>query len=215
MGCVVQVGDPHQQIYSFMGAVDAMQRVREQLEGQPGNLLVLRSLRRSFRFGPQIASVGNAILRVKQERRTVLGMRALAHRHVSHVVHAAGALHCQLRRRDSDDKHDEGPLAVLCRSNWGLLKVALQCTDLRPGVKLAFVGGVETLKLELVQDTFHLLAGHAGEVKNAYLRAFASPRGGGFKALVKVAEMTGDVELGEAASTLVLPRSAGFSRRRV
>jgi hypothetical protein len=95
------VGDPHQQIYSFMGAVDAMQRVRKQLEGQPGNLLVLRSLRRSFRFGPQIASVGNAILRVKQERRSVLGMRAHAHRYLSPVVHAAGALRCQLRRRDS------------------------------------------------------------------------------------------------------------------
>jgi len=100
------VGDPHQQIYSFMGAVDAMQRVREQLEGQPGDLLVLRSLRRSFRFGPEIASVGNAILRVKQERRSVLGMRALAHRHTSPVVHAAGALHCQLRRRDSKRQGD-------------------------------------------------------------------------------------------------------------
>jgi hypothetical protein len=114
----------------------------------------------------------------------------------------------------SDDKYDEGPLAVLCRSNSGLLNVALQCTDLRPGVKLAFVGGVETLKLELVQDTFHLLAGHAGEVKNAYLRAFASPRGGGFKALVKVADVTGDVELGELPWTIVTARSGAFRTYR-
>jgi F-box protein 18 (helicase) len=114
----------------------------------------------------------------------------------------------------SDDQNDEGPLAVLCRSNSGLLNVALQCTDLRPGVKLAFVGGVETLKLDLVQDMFHLLAGHAGEVKNAYLRAFASPRGGGFKALVKVADVTGDVELGELACTLVPPRNGGFRTHR-
>jgi hypothetical protein len=44
-----------------------MQRVRDVLADQPARLL-LRSLTRSFRFGAAIASVGNAILRVKQVR---------------------------------------------------------------------------------------------------------------------------------------------------
>jgi hypothetical protein len=68
----------------------------------------------------------------------------------------------------------------------------LQCLDMRAKVKLAFVGGVETLKLELVEDTFHLLDENRnpGSIKNAYLRAFAAPGRGGFKALVRPAWKT-------------------------
>ncbi|MES1927404.1 UvrD-helicase domain-containing protein [Salinisphaera sp. T31B1] len=54
---VIYVGDTHQQIYSFRGAVDAMQKI---------TALEL-PLTHSFRFGPVIADLANAILCEKKK----------------------------------------------------------------------------------------------------------------------------------------------------
>ena len=72
-GCAkILVGDPHQEIYSFMGAKNAMAEVTASV---PKERIVERHLRRSFRFGGEIAAVANAILRLKGEDARVLGAR--------------------------------------------------------------------------------------------------------------------------------------------
>jgi F-box protein 18 (helicase) len=68
----ILVGDPHQEIYSFMGAKNAMAEVTASV---PKERIVERHLRRSFRFGGEIAAVANAILRLKGEDARVLGAR--------------------------------------------------------------------------------------------------------------------------------------------
>lgn len=63
----ILVGDSHQQIYGFMGAVNALQQVHLSLQDTPGSL-VSCTLTRSFRFGRSIAAVANDILRIKRVR---------------------------------------------------------------------------------------------------------------------------------------------------
>uniref|UniRef100_A0A8C9WAB5 F-box DNA helicase 1 n=1 Tax=Scleropages formosus TaxID=113540 RepID=A0A8C9WAB5_SCLFO len=61
----VLVGDPHQQIYTFRGAVNALQLVQH---------THLYYLTHSFRFGPEIAYVGATILEAcKKVRKTLVG----------------------------------------------------------------------------------------------------------------------------------------------
>jgi len=59
----ILVGDENQSIYSFRGAVDAMQSF-------PG---VRKTLTRSFRFGPSVARAANAVLAQKGETLEVVG----------------------------------------------------------------------------------------------------------------------------------------------
>ena len=72
-GCgKILVGDPHQEIYSFMGAKNAMEAVAASVDA---SLVTERRLSRSFRFGPEIAAVANSILRLAGEDACVLGAR--------------------------------------------------------------------------------------------------------------------------------------------
>lgn len=59
----VFVGDVHQQIYLFRGAINAMGAIKGEQH----------ALTRSFRFGDAIADVATALLREKGERRDVIG----------------------------------------------------------------------------------------------------------------------------------------------
>lgn len=61
---IVWVGDPHQQIYEWRGAIDAMDRVKVDHES---------ALTQSFRFGDNIASQANILLRQLGETRCVIG----------------------------------------------------------------------------------------------------------------------------------------------
>ena len=58
------VGDRHQQIYEWRGAINAMASVDTDAEA---------ALTRSFRFGDSVAAAATSILRVLGEKRTVLG----------------------------------------------------------------------------------------------------------------------------------------------
>jgi hypothetical protein len=71
---IVYVGDRHQQIYEWRGAVNAM----EEIEGCEEAWLT-----ESFRFGPELAEVASAVLGTLGERRRLTGNRALDSRIVS------------------------------------------------------------------------------------------------------------------------------------
>ena len=91
----ILVGDPHQEIYSFMGAKNAMAAVAAAV---PRSRIVERSLARSFRFGYEIASVANSLLRLKGETACVLGARRESGRLAGLCPEA----------RESGKKDDEG-----------------------------------------------------------------------------------------------------------
>lgn len=63
----ILVGDPHQQIYAFRGAQDAMRQIKSQQQSY---------LTYSFRFGSEIAWIANKILRTfKEEKKNLKGIR--------------------------------------------------------------------------------------------------------------------------------------------
>lgn len=99
---VVYVGDEHQQIYSFRGAINAMQRM-------PGIELPLTQ---SFRWGPDVAEVAN---------------RVLAHKSVppKWAIRGTAALHTNLAQVDNSKKH-----ARLYRANRDLIGDALFLEDM-------------------------------------------------------------------------------------
>lgn len=70
---IVLVGDTHQQIYAWRGAVDAMDR----FEGCRAYLT------QSFRFGPEIARATTAVLRTLGETRPIVGDARIASRVVA------------------------------------------------------------------------------------------------------------------------------------
>ncbi len=95
----VYVGDTHQSIYQFRGAVDAMKSV-------PGKALALT---KSWRFGPQIARQANEVLDLLGEPLRVVGGGS------------AGVI--------MDDPHDLDADAVLCRGNAGVVHEVLAGLD--------------------------------------------------------------------------------------
>jgi hypothetical protein len=97
----VWVGDQHQAIYAFMGAVNTIEEL------VASGMLTLR-LTRSFRFGQNIADVANRVLSMKY-RFFPWKFKAGC---IAPVVGAGG-------------KPMEGSEAVLCRSNVGVLQEAL------------------------------------------------------------------------------------------
>eukprot|EP00854_Cymbomonas_tetramitiformis_P025251 gene25251-30823_t len=75
-------------------------------------------------------------------------------------------------------------------------QVAAKCLQLKRRLQLGFVGGIESLKLNLVEGCYFLHTKQWERIKDAFLRGFRSDQGGGgFPALVKLARATGDVEL--------------------
>ncbi|TAM87292.1 ATP-dependent helicase [bacterium] len=99
----IYVGDEHQQIYEFRGAVNALHSL--QLPEYP--------LTRTWRFGERIAALANGILQAKGEARR---LRPSAPRH--DAVQSGFPQACDL---------------VLARTNVGLVEQALRFTDRKAG----------------------------------------------------------------------------------
>lgn len=105
------VGDSAQQIYSWRGAIDALERFAD--EGAR-----MRCLSKSFRFGPAVAARANEWLHILGAPLRLTGHEPLASRLESPLL-------------DAD--------AVLTRSNAGAMGVVME--RLRAGMKVALVGG--------------------------------------------------------------------------
>ena len=175
----ILVGDPHQEIYSFMGAKNAMATVAATVDESK---IVERRLSRSFRFGYEIADVANALLRLKGETACVLRAR----RELPEPVPGGGgaaAVHCLSNAPDvAGDPEDPNitdltlksyapgnqdpngyfgekgqQLAVLCRSNASLFDVASRVLNFGiKDIKLGFVGGLEGQRLGQLEDIWRL-----------------------------------------------------------
>lgn len=101
----VWVGDRHQEIYAFTGAVNAIPLLLERgVRSFP--------LTKSFRFGPEIAEIANRVLSLKCKYFP-------AKYDESSILTIEGA--------GSGD--ETGPVAILCRSNVGVLEEVLDLID--------------------------------------------------------------------------------------
>ncbi|TFI47040.1 ATP-dependent helicase [Diaphorobacter sp. DS2] len=114
---LVIVGDPHQQIYRFRGANDAMSHP---LLADADRMY----LTHSFRFGPQVAFVANALLELKGETRPVVGQGG-ADEVLSSMAY------------ETSERHT----AYINRTVMGVIADAIRSAS--HGLKTYWVGGIE------------------------------------------------------------------------
>jgi len=141
---LIAVGDPHQSIFGFRGAIDAMRRF------EADQTLYLTQ---SFRFGSGLADLANMVLgRLKGERKAIRGV---------------GEPQETLFRVD----HSR-PFAVITRTNVTVFDEAVaRRKDPR---RFHYVGGPQALRFDKILDTYQLWRGCREEVRDAYLRTFGS-----------------------------------------
>ncbi|GAA4649227.1 hypothetical protein GCM10023116_15010 [Kistimonas scapharcae] len=105
---IIFVGDPHQSIYKFRGAINAIDRID----------LPELHLTQSFRYGNSIASFANLILRLKGYKASIKGFQ-------------------ETTIKSTNEYAGEKPLLVICRTNMTVLQYALQCCDSGLSVSIA------------------------------------------------------------------------------
>lgn len=177
----ILVGDPHQQIYTFRGAMNALEQVEH---------THIYYLTQSFRFGAEIAYVGATILGVcKGVNKILVGgkQKGGVCDQVAEDVHAAVHRGVSLIRGDT---------AILARSNVTVFSEAAQLTIRNPTGRIHFVGGVEGIGLDRILDVWYLSMGMSRDrcIKDPLLRAF-SKKDHPYSSLKCYAELTQDSEL--------------------
>lgn len=160
------VGDPHQQIYTFRGAVNALFTV-------PHTHVFY--LTQSFRFGVEIAYVGATILDVcKRVRKKTL----------------VGGSHQSGIRGDT-----KGQVALLSRTNANVFDEAVRVTDGEVPARIHLIGGIKSFGLDRIIDIWILLQPEEERkkrnlhIKDRFIRRWVHKEGfGGFKRYVTAAE---------------------------
>lgn len=138
------VGDRHQQIYRYRGADNALDSVRM----EKATRLYLSN---SFRFGPQVAMVANAILALKGETVPLVG-RGQPGKVCMHIPE--GLSH----------------IAVLHRTVIGAISTAIDFAQ--QGKKIFWVGGIKKYGISDIADVYRLASG--GTVKSKKIRDYGS-----------------------------------------
>ncbi|XP_070709772.1 F-box DNA helicase 1 isoform X2 [Pempheris klunzingeri] len=186
----ILVGDPHQQIYTFKGAVNALQIVDH---------THIYYLTQSFRFGAEIAYVGATILKVcKGVQKILVGGKQKGGVCDETAVKVEAAIRTGVRPC-------QGTTAILSRCNVSVFTEAVRLTDVNPLCRIHFVGGVKSIGLNRILDLWHLMQGAGQEVqrpggqpkfiRDTLIRCFAKKNTNGFWALKKYVEQTEDKEL--------------------
>ncbi|XP_020508172.2 F-box DNA helicase 1 [Labrus bergylta] len=186
----ILVGDPHQQIYTFKGAVNALQVVDH---------THIYYLTQSFRFGAEIAYVGATILRVcKNVQKILVGGRQKGGVCDKTAEEAAEAIMQGVSQCP-------GKTAILSRCNITVFNEAVRLLDANRTCQLHFVGGVQSIGLSKIMDIWQLNEGDAVAkymqgsktriIRDPLIRAFAKKNNAGFGALKKYALQTEDREL--------------------
>ena len=158
---VVMVGDAAQAIYSFRGSTNAL-LLFDADERLP--------LTRSFRFGHGIASLANALLGAFKD---------------GFDQPLVGAGQPQQTRFSVDTGK---AFAVIARTNAMIFEEAVAFLSLNR--RYHFVGGADGYKLEKILDAYYLSIGECRQMRDPYLRSFAT-----FDALAALAEESEDPEL--------------------
>ena len=144
---IIAVGDPHQSIFAFRGAVNAMAELKADRK---------LHISQSFRFGPKVARVANDLLGgLKKETTRVIG----------------SGFNTELRW-DGRVPTDVPSITIISRTNGGLFEHAV--TALREGKSLSFVGGVLSYGFSKLCDVRHIANDCRDQVKDTFLRSFHS-----------------------------------------
>ncbi|XP_036419691.1 F-box DNA helicase 1 isoform X3 [Colossoma macropomum] len=181
----ILVGDPHQQIYTFRGAVNALYAVPH---------THLYYLTQSFRFGSEIAYIGATILDVcKKVKKILVG------------GHQDGSVRGEDRETLESIKQAttqvRGKVAILCRCNVTVFSEAVRLTDANSNCKIHIVGGVENFGLKKILDIWILMQPEVKRmrdnlrIKDSFIRSFCKEKLGGYAGLKKYATHTEDREL--------------------
>lgn len=144
----ILIGDHHQQLYEWRGAVDAM----DKLSGQS------YPLTQSFRFGPEIADYAN---------------RILSHKSAPPDQRLTGneGIESQVKVYTGGDNLPEWPVTILSRTG---VQVFYQAVDIAEnGHRLHVVGGLNDLDW-LLRDALKLFHGEPGQVRHNKLTRFRS-----------------------------------------
>ncbi|KAK5849103.1 hypothetical protein PBY51_008771 [Eleginops maclovinus] len=180
------VGDPHQQIYTFKGAFNALHIVEH---------THVFYLTQSFRFGAQIAYVGATILKVCKGVEKILVGGNQKGGVCDETADEAGAA------VSSGTSLSQGKTAILSRCNLSVFSEAVRLTDANPHCRIHFIGGVTGIGLNRIQDIWKLFEGAKEEtqtpkfIKDPFIRSFAKNIKSGYWALKSYATLTEDLEL--------------------
>lgn len=161
-GQKIFVGDKWQQIYRWRGAENALDKQIEQ--GAEA-----MHLTNSFRFGPMIAGVANAILRMQGETRPLVGLGPQDRVQAS----MAGI---------------RGQYTILNRTVAGVLMSAID--SVANGMTLYWNGGIEAYNLQGLEDAYYLKNDKHGQIQDYRLRAFKS-----YESYSEAAEASEDPEM--------------------
>ncbi|KAK2883242.1 F-box DNA helicase 1 isoform X1 [Channa argus] len=187
----ILVGDPHQQIYTFKGAVNALHFIDH---------THIYYLTQSFRFGAEIAYVGATILTVcKGVQKILVGGKQKGGVCDETADEVAEAISTGVTPQ-------RGTTAILSRCNLTVFSEAVRLTDANPDCRLHFVGDVKNIGLNRILDIWQLMQFAQREVKeklpqpppklkDPLIRSFAKKKGNGFWALKKYVTQTEDLEL--------------------
>lgn len=138
---VVWVGDPHQQIYRFRGAYDALSS--EKLANLPRFYLT-----HSFRFGTEIAEMANVFLSLKNEQVGVVGVGDSG---------SVGAAWPEIKYEQKS--------TYICRTIAGVIDVAYTMSK-SFGQKIAFVGGIDKYDLGELEDFYYFVKGQRNKIRS-------------------------------------------------
>ncbi|XP_026723828.1 F-box DNA helicase 1 [Athene cunicularia] len=124
---VILVGDPHQKIYSFRGAINTLYTMPH---------THVYYLTQSFRFGPEIAYVGATILDVCKgiRNKTLVGGNQKGD--------VRGSM--------------EGKITILSRSNFNVFEDAVRLTGRERPIKIHMIGGLCRFGLDRIHDIWKL-----------------------------------------------------------
>lgn len=137
---LILVGDEHQQIYRFRGASNALNHPALKDADK-------RYLTHSFRFGPKVAFIANALLELKGETRPVYGNGG-PDQLIKPQEHFLG------------EKHT----ALINRTVMGVIADAIQCAT--HGLKTYWVGGSDAYALNDLMDVYFLSNGQVERIRN-------------------------------------------------
>jgi hypothetical protein len=174
--CKIYVGDPHQQIYSWRGSINAFSKIEETKTQD-------YRLSQSFRFNTSIAQYATRVLYAwKEEEVPVQGQEGAG---------GVGILTPEQEKGVLNIKH-----TYLCRLNSSIFRKAVSCLDKYP---FGFAGQKEKYKdlFQDILDVYFLSKGRITEIKSIFIKNFRS-----FESIQVYAAQSHDYEISGLCSVV-------------
>ncbi|KAM9327728.1 F-box DNA helicase 1 isoform 2-T2 [Pholidichthys leucotaenia] len=183
----ILVGDPHQQIYTFKGAVNALNMVDH---------THIYYLTQSFRFGAEIAYVGATLLKVcKGVQKILVGGKkkgGVCDEQADKVLDGMKA----------GTSRSKGTTAILCRCNFGVFSEAVRLIDVNAQCRIHFIGEVRNIGLDKIMDIWRLkqttndqMKIQKESIRDPFIRSFYCQNGVSFQSFLRYIDQSEDKEL--------------------